>query len=140
MQTRQSKKNEHSKIHDWNREPRAPLQREVVRGVMLSAAECDTWLTLEELARMTAYAQASISAQLRHLRKEEYGGYRLRKRCRTTTKFMGGVDLRGANGPVWEYRLDRCSDGDRTATQDGAPRLGAERCDGGRQEPLRRNP
>jgi hypothetical protein len=74
------------------------------------------------------------------LRKEEYGGYRLRKRWRTTTKFMGGVDLRGANGPVWEYRLDRCSDGDRTATQDGAPRLGAERCDGGRQEPLRRNP
>jgi hypothetical protein len=50
------------------------------------------------------------------------------------------VDLRGANGTVWEYRLDRCSDGDRTATQDGAPRLGAERCDGGRQEPLRRNP
>jgi hypothetical protein len=45
------------------------LQRDVLRDVMLSAAECVTWLTLEELARMTSYPPASISAQLRHLRK-----------------------------------------------------------------------
>jgi hypothetical protein len=59
---------------------RPPLQREVLREVMLSASECNAWLTLEQLARMTGYPQASISAQLRHLRKEDYGSYRLEKR------------------------------------------------------------
>jgi hypothetical protein len=58
---------------------------------------------------MTSYPPASISAQLRHLRKEQHGGYRLEKRCRSIAKFMAGVDERGANGPVWEYRLDRRS-------------------------------
>ena len=86
-----------------------PLQREVLRDVMLSAAACDAWLSLEELARMTSYPPASISAQLRHLRKEQHGGYRLEKRCRSTAKLMAGVDERGVNGPVWEYRLDRRS-------------------------------
>jgi hypothetical protein len=84
-----------------------PLQRDVLRDVMLSAAECDTWLTLEELARMTSYPPASISAQLRHLRKTRHGGYRLEKRCRAIAKFMAGVDERRAGGPVWEYRIER---------------------------------
>ena len=43
---------------------RTPLQRDVLRDVMLSAAECDTWMTLEELARMTSYPPASISARV----------------------------------------------------------------------------
>jgi biotin operon repressor len=95
---------------DCERQSRhSPLQREVLRDVMLSAAACDTWLSLEELARMTSYPPASISAQLRHLRKEQHGGYRIEKRCRSLAKFMAGVDQRGANGPVWEYRLDRRS-------------------------------
>lgn len=88
-------------------EQHAPLQREVLRDAMLSAGECDTWLTLESLARMTGYPPASISAQLRHLRKTQHGGYRLRKRCRPTAKLMAGVVERGASGPVWEYRLER---------------------------------
>jgi hypothetical protein len=84
-----------------------PLQRYVLRDVMLSAAECDAWLTLEELARMTSYPPASISAQPRHLRKTRHGGYRLEKRCRAIAKFTAGVDERRAGGPVWEYRIER---------------------------------
>lgn len=86
---------------------RAPLQRDVLRDVMLSAAECDTWLTLEELARLTSYPPASISAQLRHLRKTRHGGYGLKKRCRLQQKPAAGVDAIVAHGPLWEYRLDR---------------------------------
>lgn len=86
---------------------RRPLQRDVLRDVMLSAAECDTWLTLEELGRLTSYPPASISAQLRHLRKTRHGGYRLKKRCRLVPKPAAGVEAPVAHGPLWEYGLDR---------------------------------
>ena len=89
-------------------EQRGPLQRDVLRDVMLSAGECDTWLTLEELARTTSYPPASISAQLRHLRKSEHGGYRLDKRCRMLRKNLAGVQSQTVSGgPVWEYKLGR---------------------------------
>ena len=67
----------------------------------------DRTTSRDELAHMTSYPPASISAQLRHLRKEQHGGYRIEKRCRSAFKFMAGVDQRGTNGPVWEYRLSR---------------------------------
>jgi hypothetical protein len=35
-------------------------QREVIRDVMLAAADCDTWLTLSELRALTRYGEASI--------------------------------------------------------------------------------
>lgn len=73
---------------------RLRTQFEVIRDVMLSAAECNTWLTLRELARITAHGEASISAQLRHMRKPQFGGYTVEKRRR-------GV----ASNGVWEYRL-----------------------------------
>ncbi len=57
-------------------------QVEVIRDVMLSASDCNTWLTLHEIAEMTRYGEASISAQLRHLRKPTFGGYRVDKRRR----------------------------------------------------------
>lgn len=57
-------------------------QREIIRDVMLSAAESDTWLTLGELRALTRYGEASISAQLRHLRKAENGGFDVGKRHR----------------------------------------------------------
>jgi len=57
-------------------------QREVIRDVMLAAADCDTWLTLGELRALTRYGEASISAQLRQLRKLENGGYEVAKRHR----------------------------------------------------------
>src|SRR5437667_5201808 len=78
-------------------------QRDVLRGVMLSARECETWLTLDELAKLTHYPPASISAQLRHLRKPEYGGFAVEKRPRTVGAVLRGEDF----GTVWEYQLKR---------------------------------
>jgi hypothetical protein len=90
-------------------------QMEVIRDVLLSAAECADqiarhsytrlwnvtqiavdggWLTLREIADLTNYGEASISAQLRHLRKPYFGAYVVVKRRR------GSV----TNG-AWEYRI-----------------------------------
>ncbi|HKW64540.1 MAG TPA: hypothetical protein VJN89_18455 [Candidatus Acidoferrum sp.] len=78
-------------------------QRDVLCDVMLSATKCDTWLTLDELAKLTHYPPASISAQLRHLRKQEFGGYEVEKRQRLSGRILHGEDF----GTVWEYRLQR---------------------------------
>jgi hypothetical protein len=78
-------------------------QRDVLCDVMLSARQCETWLTLDELAKLTHYPPASISAQLRHLRKPEYGGYAVEKRPRAAGKVLRGEDF----GTVWEYQLKR---------------------------------
>ena len=59
-----------------------PTQREVLRDVMLAAGKYGAWMTLHELARLTRYGETSISAQLRHLRKAQCGGYVLEKRVR----------------------------------------------------------
>src|SRR3974390_1818862 len=77
---------------------RGRSQRDLIRDVMLAASDCGTWLTLRELRALTSYGEASISAQLRHLRKAEYGGYELLKRHREDA--WRGV--RGAS--LWEYR------------------------------------
>jgi hypothetical protein len=70
MAARQAKRVTVAKvIGEARRSPRRlqrRLQRDVLREVMLSASECNAWLTLEELARITRYPAASISAQLRH--------------------------------------------------------------------------
>ena len=87
-------------------------QRDVLCDVMLSASQCDTWLTLDELAMLTHYPPASISAQLRHLRKQEFGGYEVEKRQRLSGRVLHGEDF----GTVWEYRLQR-----------GARRMGPQR-------------
>jgi hypothetical protein len=76
-------------------------QRDVLCDVMLSARQCETWLTLDELSKLTHYPPASISAQLRHLRKPEYGGYLVRKRPRVLGKVLRGEDF----GTVWEYQI-----------------------------------
>jgi hypothetical protein len=78
-------------------------QRDVLRDVLLSARECATWLTLDELAKLTHYPPASISAQLRHLRKTQYGGHRVDKRPRHSLVVLRGEDF----GTVWEYQLKR---------------------------------
>jgi hypothetical protein len=81
-------------------------QREIIRDVMLSAADCETWLTLGELRALTRYGEASISAQLRHLRKTENGGYDVVKRHREgVSPERSGTDGRGEC--VWEYRVTR---------------------------------
>jgi hypothetical protein len=80
----------------------ARKQREVIRDVMLSAGQCGTWLTLDELAKLTNYPPASISAQLRHLRKACFGGYAVAKRCRAVNRAMRPEGF----GPVWEYAVE----------------------------------
>lgn len=82
-------------------------QRDVLCDVMLAAGQCETWLTLHELARLTGYGEASVSAQLRHLRKPEYGGFVVDKRLRAVDELVRREVLRGECGPVWEYRLRR---------------------------------
>ncbi|MGB6198951.1 MAG: hypothetical protein WA871_12335 [Candidatus Acidiferrales bacterium] len=78
-------------------------QLENVRDIMLSAAECDAWLTLTEISRMTRYGEASISAQLRHLRKPVFGGFRVEKRRREGEE----IDMRSKPSAPgkWEYRI-----------------------------------
>ena len=70
-------------------------QRETLLMVLRQAAEYEQWMTLAELANLTKFPPASISAQLRHLRKAEYGGWGVEKRRREwETEEL-----------VWEYRL-----------------------------------
>ena len=52
------------------------------------------WRTLNEIAMITGFGEASISAQLRNLRKERFGGYIVNKRRR-------GEKEKG----IWEYSL-----------------------------------
>ena len=80
---------------------RMRTQREVLRDVMLSANECGAWLTLAELGAMTRYPETSISAQLRHLKKPQFGNYELEKRPRTGA----GADAGDGHGVEWEYRI-----------------------------------
>jgi hypothetical protein len=81
-------------------------QRDVIRDVMLAAADCATWLTLAELRALTRFGEASISAQLRHLRKAEHGGYEVAKRHRDEgLPEHPGLDRRGEC--LWEYRIER---------------------------------
>ena len=76
-------------------------QREVLRDVLLCAARYELWMTLEELGRKTFYPQASISAQLRHLRKPENGGFVVEKRRREAEEVSKG----SIHERVWEYRM-----------------------------------
>lgn len=50
------------------------------------------WKTLSELQSLTDDPQASISAQLRHLRKPRFGGWNVQRQRRGTTG-------------TWEYRV-----------------------------------
>lgn len=60
-----------------------------------------SWLTLNEIARATGDPEASVSAQLRHLRKPKFGSYVVDRRIR-------GDRDRG----LYEYRL--CAHGDNS--------------------------
>jgi hypothetical protein len=54
------------------------------------------WRTLSEIEQLTNYGQASISAQLRHLRKDRFGSHILNKRIR-------GIREKG----LFEYQLTK---------------------------------
>jgi hypothetical protein len=51
--------------------PRLNLQRERIRVLMLDGQ----FRTLKEISAATGDPEASVSAQLRHLTKKQYGGY-----------------------------------------------------------------
>ncbi len=99
-------------------------QREIIRDVMLSAGDCETWLTLGELRALTRYGEASISAQLRHLRRTENGGYEVVKRHREgASPERPGTDGRGEC--VWEYRITRGVCVDRAGSEARLAAVGA---------------
>lgn len=66
-------------------------------GQLLRIWECmkdGHWRTLDEIAYMTGDPPASISAQLRHLRKDRFGAHKVPKRHR-------GPERNG----LYEYRV-----------------------------------
>lgn len=68
-------------------------QLDDVRNYMLGLP-ADQWRTLPEIAVAIHHPEASISAQLRHLRKAEFGGYIVNKR-------------RVAQSGLWEYQVKK---------------------------------
>ena len=64
-------------------------------GRVYEALKSGKWLTLPGIEDITGDPQASISAQIRHLRKKEFGSYEILKRRR---------GLPGSG--LWEYKLN----------------------------------
>lgn len=73
-------------------DPRLTRQHIRIRDLMLDGV----WRTLGEIAAVTGDPEASISAQLRHLRKPRFGALTVQKRHRGN----GAVGL-------YEYRIVR---------------------------------
>jgi hypothetical protein len=71
---------------------------EVVRDVLISASQAGTWLTVEELAKLTNYHESSLSPTLSQIRRHDER-YRVVKRRRNLP-----VENRGV---IWEYALAR---------------------------------
>jgi len=71
---------------------RIARQHERIRDYMLPRG--GPWRTLAEIAGALEYPEASVSAQLRHLRKPAFGAFVVEKRRRD-----------GAG--LWEYRVSR---------------------------------
>ena len=73
---------------------RVRRQMEDIRDYMVylsNYSEPFAWRTLAEISKALDYPEASVSAQLRHLRKERFGAYQVDKRRRTSG--------------TWEYRV-----------------------------------
>lgn len=86
--------------------PSVETQLEAIRELMLSLSSRGAWLTLAEIAEQTEIGEASISAQLRHLRKPRHGRYKVEKRPRRLANpgVTGGGNCLPSSGP-WEYRV-----------------------------------
>lgn len=79
---------EYSPAHD---QARLSRQHDRVRNLMLDGR----WRTLSEISEITQDPPASVSAQLRFLKREKFGSYRVSKRRRGNP---------GAG--LYEYRVD----------------------------------
>ena len=85
-------------------------QLAAIRELMLAAATRGEWLTLAEIADPTEFGEASISAQLRHLRKPCHGHYRVEKRRRRSRLESQGVGAGSQDAELygvalWEYQV-----------------------------------
>jgi len=96
-------------------------QLHTIRDLMLSAAQRGAWMTLGEIAGLTEIGEASISAQLRHLRKSRHGRHRVEKRRRielfrngrpraaeaefTRRERRDARRREGGAAVIWEYRV-----------------------------------
>lgn len=69
---------------------RIGLQMKRIYGLMRDTK----WRTLGEISSATGDSEASISAQLRHLRKAKFGGHTVNKRHRGLASYG-----------FWEYQL-----------------------------------
>jgi hypothetical protein len=92
-----------------------------IRDLMMGISHRGGWLTLREVAQKTGIGEASISAQLRHLRKPEFGGYTVHKRLRRAEAGPAAQHQAGQEA-VWEYRV-----------------LSADRENGSRRHPVSQN-
>jgi len=90
---------------NWPNTEHEETQFTAIRELMLGSSARGEWLTLAEIAALTEYGEASISAQLRHLRKPQFGGYRVEKRRRQSL-LDRAVHARGARDAApWEYSV-----------------------------------
>lgn len=64
--------------------------------------QCGMWVSLAEIEKETGIPQASASAQLRHLRKPEFGSNIVEKRRRDWNLDPSGTPRKGG---TWEYRV-----------------------------------
>jgi len=89
-------------------------QLHTIRDLMFAAAQRGAWMTLGEIAGLTEIGEASVSAQLRHLRKWRHGRHRVEKRRRRRSPagdgFARGARAAGKRRTVrvakmWEYRV-----------------------------------
>ena len=81
-------------------------QLAAIREVMMRALCGDVWLTLGEIAEATEFGEASISAQLRHLRKARHGRYRVEKRRRKASAAVPEpLPIARHAIVIWEYRV-----------------------------------
>ena len=99
-----------SRIHRRADARQYESQLKAIRDLMRPAPARDVWLTLKEIAKATEFGEASISAQLRHLRKKEHGGYRVEKRRRRQLCLREATPRRRSRDEerapiVWEYRV-----------------------------------
>ncbi len=61
---------------------------------IFSLMQDGNWRTLQEIERLTKVPAASVSANLRHLKREAYGSHGLEKKIRGER-----------SGGLWEYKL-----------------------------------
>ena len=86
----------------WSNDPseHEPTQLDAIRTLMLEATARGDWLTLAEIAGATEFGEASISAQLRHLRKRQHGRYLVEKRRRAAERDNAACHAVGTSSPT----------------------------------------